>query len=70
VPAIWGPTRERQFKHIVQSCAARKNEKLGPCKTTKCKQRRVRDCRRMAGATVNKTRSAQCETRAGCPPRH
>jgi len=67
MPAAWGPLRERQFRHVFASCVARKAAKLPRCKTKKCTQGRVRACRRMAGATVNKTRAAKCETKAGCP---
>lgn len=65
MPASWGPTRERQFKHIVTSCLSKHQS---PCKTKKCVERRRKNCRRIAGATVNKTRTAQCETKAGCLP--
>lgn len=49
----WSAKDERQYKHIVKSCTARKK-----CKTKKCKT----TCTRIAAATVNKGRQKRGET--------
>lgn len=65
MPSIWGPKRERQYRHILEACLAKPTK----CKTQRCKTARVRNCKSMAGATVNRDRSRFCETKAGCPAR-
>lgn len=49
--AGWSAKRERQYEHIKESCLARDG-------------RKTRECKRIAAATVNKTRAAKCETKS------
>lgn len=44
MPAYWTPKQERQYKHIVKSCRARD------------KRKSIKTCKRIAAATVNKSR--------------
>lgn len=49
---VWSAKRERQYEHILENCRSSR------------KRRSVKTCKRIAAATVNKTRSAHCETKA------
>ena len=51
MPAAWSAKDERQYKHIVKSCRKR--------------GRSAKGCKRMAAATVNKTRKRQGRTLSG-----
>lgn len=50
MPASWSEKDERQYKHIVQSCRTGK------------KKRSAKVCKRIAAATVNKTRAEEGRT--------
>lgn len=52
MPAAWSPKDERQYKHILKSCTAR--GRYGKAR-----------CKRIAGATVNKTRRKEGRTLGG-----
>lgn len=47
---VWSAKRERQYEHILESCLDRGG-------------RSEKTCKRIAAATVNKTRTAHCETK-------
>lgn len=46
----WSPKRERQYEHILEQCIEHG-------------RRSLKTCKRIAAATVNKTRSAKGETK-------
>jgi len=49
---VWSPKRERQYEHILESCLERRSLAV---------------CRKIAAATVNKTRAMQGESATvGC----
>lgn len=52
MPSAWSAKDERQYKHVLASC-----ERRG--------RRSTRVCKRIAGATVNKQRSAEGRTLRG-----
>lgn len=52
MPSSWSPQRERQYEHILDSCLERRPLAL---------------CKRVAAATVNKTRALKGESKTvGC----
>lgn len=59
MPRAWSKKDERQYKHILRSCTAKKCKAKGKRSSCKLDERTEKACKRIAAATVNKTRAQQ-----------